>query len=85
MNNNENNFLIKLINKYNKSNDKKFYSLTGDPFIQEDIIAGVETLLSGQITMSTITKKFEKKFAKFVGSKYAKLQIHLHQLKIIKN
>jgi CDP-6-deoxy-D-xylo-4-hexulose-3-dehydrase len=71
MNNNENNFLIKLINKYNKSNDKKFYSLTGDPFIQEDIIAGVETLLSGQITMSTITNKFEKKFAKFVGSKYA--------------
>lgn len=71
MNNNENKFLIKLINKYSKSNDKKFYSLTGDPFIKEDILAGIETLFKGQITMSTITKRFEEKFAKFVGSKYA--------------
>ena len=37
----------------------------------DDIIKGIEVLLDGQVTMSTITKKFEKEFAKFVGSKYA--------------
>ena len=64
-------FLTKLIEKYNKSKDKKFYSLVGEPFIKEDIIAGIETLLSGRITMSSITKKFEQSFAKFIGSRYA--------------
>ena len=67
----ETNFLIKLINKYNKSKDKKFYSLVGEPFSNEDIIAGVKTLLTRKITMSSITKKFENEFAKFVGVKYA--------------
>ena len=65
----ETNFLIKLINKYNKSKDKKFYSLVGEPFSNEDIIAGVKTLLTRKITMSSITKKFENEFAKFVGVK----------------
>ena len=60
-----------LIDKYDKSKDKKFYSLVGEPFIKEDIIAGIETLLSGRITMSSITKKFEQKFAKYIGSKHA--------------
>ena len=67
----ETNFLIKLINKYNKSIDKKFYSLVGEPFSNEDIVAGVKTLLTRNITMSSITKKFENEFAKFVGVKYA--------------
>ena len=67
----ETNFLIKLINKYNKSKDKKFYSLVGEPFSNEDIVAGVKTLLTRNITMSSITKKFENEFAKFVGVKYA--------------
>ena len=71
MNANELNFLKKLIDKYDNSKDKKFYSLVGEPFIKEDIIAGIETLLSGRITMSSITKKFEQNFAKYIGSKYA--------------
>ncbi len=64
-------FLEKLVDKYNKSKDKKFYSLVGEPFTKEDVISGIKTLLSGRITMSNITKKFESEFAKFVGSKYA--------------
>ena len=71
MNANELNFLKRLIDKYDNSKDKKFYSLVGEPFIKEDIIAGIETLLSGRITMSSITKKFEQNFAKYIGSKYA--------------
>ena len=71
MNKNEYNFLLNLIRKYNKSKDKKFYSLVGGPFIQEDIIVGIENLLSGKITMSNTTKKFENEFSKFIGSKYA--------------
>ena len=51
MNANELNFLKRLIDKYDNSKDKKFYSLVGEPFIKEDIIAGIETLLSGRITM----------------------------------
>jgi len=71
MNKKEYKFLNNLIEKYDKSKDKKFYSLVGEPFTNEDVIAGIETLLSGRITMSSITKKFEKNFAKFVGSKHA--------------
>ena len=71
MNKKENKFLNGLIKKYNKSKDKKFYSLVGEPFTKDDIIAGIKTLLSGRITMSSITKKFEENFAKFIGSKYA--------------
>ncbi len=65
------NFLNKLIYKYNRSTDKKFYSLVGEPFSKEDIVAGIKTLLSGNITMSVITKKFEEEFAKYVGVKHA--------------
>ena len=32
---------------------------------------GIEVLLSRKITMSNLTKKFEKEFSKFIGSKYA--------------
>lgn len=71
MNKNETKILIKLLKKYNTSKDKIFYSLVGEPFVKEDIIAGIETLLSGRITMSKITKKFEQRFAKYVGSKHA--------------
>ncbi len=71
MNKNETKILIKLLEKYNTSKDKIFYSLVGEPFSKEDIIAGIETLLSGRITMSKITKKFEQKFADYIGSKHA--------------
>ena len=71
MNKNETKILIRLLKKYNTSKDKIFYSLVGEPFVKEDIIAGIETLLSGRITMSKITKKFEQRFAKYVGSKHA--------------
>ncbi len=71
MNKNDTKILIKLLKKYNTSKDKVFYSLVGEPFINEDIIAGIETLLSGRITMSKITKDFEQKFSKYIGSKHA--------------
>ena len=54
-----------------KKNSKR-YSLTLDsPISIEDMHSAIEVILSGQITMSEITKKFEKEFAKFVGSKFA--------------
>lgn len=71
MNRNETKILIQLLKKYNTSKDNTFYSLVGEPFIKEDMIAGIETLLSGRITMSKITKKFEQKFANYIGSKHA--------------
>ncbi len=71
MNRNETKILIQLLKKYNTSKDNTFYSLIGEPFIKEDMIAGIETLLSGRITMSKITKKFEQKFADYIGSKHA--------------
>jgi len=71
MNRNETKILIQLLKKYNTSKDNTFYSLVGEPFIKEDMIAGIETLLSGKITMSKITKKFEQKFANYIGSKHA--------------
>ena len=70
MNNKEKIFLNKLINKYSKEPRGK-YLLTPDSFSNDDIIQGISTLLKKKITMSDVTKKFEKKFAKVVGAKYA--------------
>ena len=65
-------FLKKLINKYTKEElFENKYPLTSNPFEPQDIIKAAETLLSGRITMSAITKKFENEFAKFVGVKHA--------------
>jgi len=63
-------FINKLIKKERKSS-KNIYRLSPDSFSNEDIIKGIEVLLTKKITMSEITKKFEKEFAKFIGSKYA--------------
>ena len=70
MNSKDKKFLKKIISKYSK-NEKKKYLLTPDSFSNDDIIAGAQTLLKKQITMSVLTKKFEKEFAKYVGAKYA--------------
>ena len=63
-------FLETIINKYNKSKklDKIKYPLLEKGFTSDDIMRGIEVLLSRNITMSNITKKFEIEFAKFVGS-----------------
>ncbi len=51
---------------------KKFkYSLLDDAFSSSDLQKGIDVLNSRRITMSKITKEFEKKFAKFLGVKYA--------------
>ena len=63
-------FINRLIKK-EKKNTKNIYPLSPDSFSNEDIIKGIEVLLTKKITMSQITKKFEKEFAKFIGSKYA--------------
>ncbi|MBD1141509.1 DegT/DnrJ/EryC1/StrS family aminotransferase [Pelagibacterales bacterium SAG-MED39] len=66
-------FLEKLLDKSNKSKIQKSinYPLLEKGFTNEDIIKGIEVLLSRKLTMSEITKKFEHNFSKFVGSKYA--------------
>ena len=68
----EKKFLRKLINKNRKIiySDRSF-PLIDNAFEIDDLMAGVNILLKGKITMSEITLKFEKKFAKLVGSKYA--------------
>ena len=70
MKNSAKSFINRLIRKEQKSS-KNIYRLSPDSFSNEDIIKGIEVLLSKKITMSEITKKFEKEFAKFIGSKYA--------------
>ena len=66
-------FFENLIKKYSKKKlSHKFrYSLLEDAFSLDDILSGIEVLLSGQITMSEITEKFQYEFAKYVGVKYA--------------
>ena len=73
MNFREKKFLENLINKYSKKNSFKDvkYPLIGDAFLTIDILKGIEVLLSGQLTMSEITKEFEYEFAKYIGAKYA--------------
>ena len=57
---------------FSKNNSKKIsYPLLENGFNDEDILKGIEVLLSRKLTMSEITFNFEKYFAKYVGSKYA--------------
>ena len=51
---------------------KKFkYPLLSNAFSKSDINCGIKVLSSTNITMSKITKNFEKQFAKKLGCKYA--------------
>ena len=51
---------------------KKFlYPLIDDRFEKEEIKAAIKVIKSKQLTISKITEKFEKRFAKFIGSNYA--------------
>ena len=63
-------FLSKLITKYERKDSNK-YLLSPNSFSNEDIICGIQILLSKKITMSNLTKRFEYEFAKYIGSKYA--------------
>ena len=47
------------------------YPLLKNAFSKKDLNDAIKVIKTGQITMSKITKTFEKKFAKFIGSKYA--------------
>ena len=72
MRSSEKNFIKNLIKKNQIKNDiTHSYPLAGDSFETDDLMSGLKVLLSGRLTMSHITKKFEKEFAKYVGSKYA--------------
>ncbi len=70
MNKKDFNYLNKLIDK-NSKKEKNIYQLSPNSFSNKDMIEGIKVLLSKKVTMSEITKKFEREFAKFVGSKYA--------------
>ena len=61
-------FLENIIKKSSKNNLSKStrYPLIDDAFSTEDILKGIEVLLSRKLTMSEITKKFENEFAKYV-------------------
>ena len=65
--------LENLISKYSKKNLSKkiIYPLIDEAFSSVDICKGIEVLLSGQLTMSEITREFEYEFAKYIGTKYA--------------
>ncbi len=69
----EKKFLEKLIikNSQNKSSSKSKYALVGKAFNTEDMVACADVLIKGRITMSEVTKKFEREFAKYLGVKYA--------------
>ena len=63
--------ILKSLLKSQKKNKISSYPLLQDGYSDEDLIKGIEVLLSGQITMSELTKKFENEFAEYIGSKYA--------------
>jgi len=50
---------------------KFYYPLLNNAISDSDIQKGIEVLKSKQLTMSKITRKFEKEFASYIGSKFA--------------
>ena len=73
LNKNEVSFLKKVIDKYSRKQipSNFIHPLHNNAFTNDDIMRGVEVLLSQKITMSDITREFEYEFAKFLGSKFA--------------
>ena len=61
----EKKFFESILKKSRKiSKNKKKYPLTlENPIDVDDLLKAIEVILSGQITMSEITKKFEIEFA----------------------
>ncbi len=55
----------------NKMKKKIYYPLLEDAFSKEDIEIGTKVIQSRQLTMSKITRNFEKRFAAYLGCKYA--------------
>ena len=73
LNKSEQKYLKNILNKYSYiSKSNKFnYPLYNNAFTNEDILNGIEVLLSQRITMSKITEEFEHRFSKYIGSNYA--------------
>jgi CDP-6-deoxy-D-xylo-4-hexulose-3-dehydrase len=65
------NIIKKIIEKKSRRSSKYFYPLLENALSTEDLMSGIKVIVSGQLTMSRKTKKFEKNFAKKIGSKYA--------------
>ena len=64
--------LKELILKYKKKEySENSYPLLENAFNAEDLLKGIDVILSQRITMSDITKEFEYEFAEYIGSKYA--------------
>ena len=63
----------KLINYLNSQKLTKYneYKLLDDAFSDEDIISGIDILLSKKITMGEVTFRFEKEFSKYMNVNYA--------------
>ena len=64
-------FIKSQILNNNKGRSKYFYPLLNNAFSESDLLAGIKVIISGQLTMSKITKRFEKEFAKKIGAKDA--------------
>ena len=64
------NQILNLIDKF-KIKPKSKYPLSPNSFSNEDILKGANVLFSKNITMGSVTKRFEKEFAKFMGCNYA--------------
>lgn len=48
-----------------------FFPLIAQSFDDREVIAAVDTLLDGRITMASQVESFEKRFAEYAGAKYA--------------
>ena len=62
--------LEKYINLNNKRSTNN-YKLLDEAFSSEDLIKGIEVLLSKKVTMGEITHKFEREFSKYMNVNYA--------------
>ena len=68
---NNNTNLSNLLKKRRINSTNSAYPLLDDAFSSEDLIKGINVILTGQLTMSKITLKFEQEFAKKLKAKYA--------------
>jgi len=71
-----NNWITSIQREWNRRNqspppNESFFPLISQSFDDREIIAAIDTLLDGQITMSSRVVAFEARFAEYVGAEHA--------------
>ena len=63
--------LNKVLQAQDKKKGKYLFPVKNQTFRNKDLIEGIKVILTKEVTMSKVTKKFEKEFSKKLSMNYS--------------